>query len=116
MNNGFLNKFSSKNSYFKAFAKSLAGVMAIAALVYFAAPAPASAASSPGIVSTPSQEEIVLYAQEHPTGSARYSSSGIPEKGCIINYRIKPIYPRKGTDAMMMMMAAKRAVSTSCLV
>ena len=90
MNNGFLNKISSKNSYFKAFAKSLAGVMAIAALVYFAAPAPASAASSPGIVSTPSQEEIVLYAQEHPTGSARYSSSGIPEKGCIINYRIKP--------------------------
>ena len=38
----------------------------------------------------PSQEDIVLYAQEHPTDLISYSANGIPLNGYTIGYRIRP--------------------------
>lgn len=74
----------------KAIARSTVSVAFLAVLIILGAAGPASAASSTGVVSTPSQEEIVLYAQEHPTDLASYSSTGIPESGYTISYRISP--------------------------
>ena len=62
----------------KAIARSTVSVAFLAVLIILGAAGPASAASSTGVVSTPPQEEIVLYAQEHPTDLASYSSTGIP--------------------------------------
>lgn len=47
--------------------------------------APASSA-----LEGPSQEDIVLYAQEHPTDLVSYSADGIPLNGYTIGYRIRP--------------------------
>lgn len=48
------------------------------------------AATASSALEGPSQENIVLYAQEHPTDLVSYSADGIPLNGYTIGYRIKP--------------------------
>ena len=64
---------------------------ALAAVLIFSIPADnALAASAFTPVSAPSQEEIVAYAQEHPTNLASYSDSGLPLNNYTVSYRINP--------------------------
>ena len=75
---------------FKALIHSFVAAVLAAVLIFSLPPDNAAASSAVPQVSMPSQEEIVAYAQAHPTDLASYSDSGLPLNGYTISYRINP--------------------------
>lgn len=75
---------------FKALIHSFVAAVLAAVLIFSLPPDNAAASSAVPQVSMPSQEEIVAYAQAHPTDLASYAGSGLPLNGYTISYRINP--------------------------
>lgn len=82
------NRFGATS--FKALMHSFISAVLIAVMIFSLPADRALAASAFTPVSSPSQEEIVAYAQTHPTNLASYSASGFPLNGYTIDYRINP--------------------------
>ena len=66
-------------------------LIAVAVALVFTVPADSAlSASVISVASTPSQEEIVEYAQNYPSDLVSYSDWGFPQNGYTIGFRIKP--------------------------
>ena len=85
MNEKQITLIAKKNSLRRLIAVAIFSVLFLALSTGLSWAAPASSA-----LEGPSQEDIVLYAQEHPTDLVSYSADGIPLNGYTIGYRIRP--------------------------
>ncbi|MGN0736345.1 MAG: hypothetical protein ACI4LP_11130 [Anaerovoracaceae bacterium] len=74
---------------FTIFLRRFASAVLVLSLL-IAVPSDSALAASLKAAEGPSQDDIVLYAQEHPTDLASYSDNGIPLGDYTIGYRVKP--------------------------